>query len=76
GLDLCAVADGGLDLYFERGLNPWDLAAGSLVASEAGAQVSGLRGAAAGEAMTVAGHPARVPELVTRLEQLGADEPV
>ena len=76
GLDLCAVADGGLDLYFERGLNPWDLAAGSLVATEAGAQVSGLRGAPAGAAMTVAGHPARVPELVTLLEQSGADEPV
>lgn len=76
GLDLCAVADGSLDLYFERGLNPWDLAAGSLVAGEAGAQVSGLRGEPAGESMTVAGHPARVPELVTLLEQAGADEPV
>ncbi len=76
GLDLCAVADGSLDLYFERGLNPWDLAAGSLVATEAGAQVSGLHGAAAGESMTVAGHPARLPELVTLLEEAGADEPV
>ncbi|MCL2091011.1 MAG: inositol monophosphatase [Micrococcales bacterium] len=76
GLDLCAVADGSLDLFFERGLNPWDLAAGSLVAAEAGAQVSGLRGAPAGEAMTVAGHPGRVGELLTLLEQAGADEPV
>ncbi len=76
GLDLCAVADGSLDLYFERGLNPWDLAAGSLVAAEAGAQVSGLRGEPAGEAMTVAGHPLRIPELVTLLEQAAADEPV
>ena len=41
----CArVASGGLDLYYERGLQPWDLAAGALVAQEAGAQVTGLRG--------------------------------
>ena len=76
GLDLCALADGGLDLYFERGLNPWDLAAGALVATEAGAQVSGLRSEPAGAAMTVAGHPVRVGELLTLLEQAGADEPV
>ena len=36
-LDLCHVADGGLDGYYERGLNPWDLAAGWLVLTEAGA---------------------------------------
>jgi myo-inositol-1(or 4)-monophosphatase len=43
-LDLCAVASGQVDAYFERGLNSWDLAAGSLVASEAGAVVENLRG--------------------------------
>ncbi len=37
-LDLCHVADGSLDGYYERGLNPWDLAAGWLVATEAGAR--------------------------------------
>jgi myo-inositol-1(or 4)-monophosphatase len=76
GLDLCAVAEGGLDLYYERGLQPWDLAAGSLVATEAGAQVVGLRGERAGSAMTVAGHPARVGELVGLLERAGADAAV
>ncbi|SRR5580765_1400050 len=35
-LDLCHVADGALDGYYERGLNPWDLAAGWLVLTEAG----------------------------------------
>ncbi len=40
-LDLCHVADGCLDAYFERGLNPWDLAAGWLVVSEAGGLVGG-----------------------------------
>jgi myo-inositol-1(or 4)-monophosphatase len=38
-LDLCAVAAGRLDLYYERGLHPWDHAAGGLVAAEAGARV-------------------------------------
>jgi myo-inositol-1(or 4)-monophosphatase len=36
-LDLCAVAAGRLDGYVEEGLNPWDTAAGGLVATEAGA---------------------------------------
>ena len=36
-LDLCWVAAGRLDAYFEAGLKPWDRAAGLLVAGEAGA---------------------------------------
>jgi len=39
-LDLCSIAAGRLDAYFERGLNPWDFAAGALIASEAGALVT------------------------------------
>lgn len=72
-MDLCSLADGSLDLYFERGLGPWDLAAASLVAEEAGAVVTGLRGARAGTAMTVAGPAPTVHELVGLLEQLDAD---
>lgn len=41
-LDLCWVACGRVDAYYERGLMPWDWAAGALIASEAGAVVSGL----------------------------------
>lgn len=44
-LDLCAVACGRLDAYFERGLQPWDHAAGALIAREAGARVTGWDGA-------------------------------
>ena len=47
-LDLCAVAAGRVDGYFERGLKPWDWAAGSLVAAEAGAVVRPLRGEPSG----------------------------
>ncbi|WP_067197583.1 inositol monophosphatase family protein [Microbacterium sp. XT11] len=39
-LDLAYVAAGRLDGFFERGLKPWDLAAGSLLVSEAGGSVS------------------------------------
>lgn len=35
-LDLCSVACGRLDAYFERGLQPWDRAAGELIVAEAG----------------------------------------
>ncbi len=41
-LDLCAVAAGHLDGFWERGLAPWDHAAGGLVAAEAGARVGRL----------------------------------
>lgn len=43
-LDLCMVACGRLDGYYERGLNAWDWSAGSLIASEAGAAVLPLPG--------------------------------
>lgn len=41
-IDLCWVAGGRLDAYYERGLQPWDWAAGMLVAREAGATVTVL----------------------------------
>ena len=41
-LDLAYVAAGRLDGYFERGLKPWDFAAGSLLVSEAGGRVTRL----------------------------------
>ena len=45
-LDLCSVACGRLDGYWEVGLNPWDHAAGALIATEAGARCEGLDGGA------------------------------
>ena len=44
-LDLCQVACGRLDGYWERGTKPWDFAAGSLIVLEAGGVVGGLGGA-------------------------------
>lgn len=74
-LDLCAVASGRLDAYYERGLKPWDLAAGALVAAEAGADVAGLSGARAGEAMVVAAAPPLAAELSAALAGLRAADP-
>ncbi|KTR05884.1 inositol monophosphatase family protein [Curtobacterium luteum] len=38
-LDCCGVGEGTVDAYYERGINPWDMAAGSIVAAAAGAEV-------------------------------------
>jgi myo-inositol-1(or 4)-monophosphatase len=72
-LDLCAVATGRVDGYYEQGLKPWDLAAGGLVAREAGAEVTGLHGRAAGEALVVAAGPPLIGSLLALLERLDAD---
>ena len=72
-LDLCAVAVGRLDGYFEAGLNHWDYAAGALIAAEAGCAVTGLRHGAAGTAMTAVAGPALAAEFFERLESLDAD---
>lgn len=39
-IDLAYVASGQLDAYFERGLKPWDVAAGMLLVAEAGGRIS------------------------------------
>lgn len=44
-LDICMVAEGGVDAYVEEGVNPWDYAAAALVAEAAGAEVRLLTGA-------------------------------
>ena len=43
-LDLCYVAAGRFDAYFETGLNAWDMAAGELIAREAGCRVGNFAG--------------------------------
>ena len=60
-LDLCHVAAGRLDGYFERGLKRWDLAAGALIVEEAGGVVRPLRGGRDGIA---AAGPTLIDELV------------
>lgn len=45
-LDLCYVAAGWYDAFFETGLNPWDVAAGSLIVTEAGGLIGNFTGEA------------------------------
>ena len=73
-VDLCLVADGVLDGYYERGVNAWDHAAGELIAREAGAISSGLFGNAVGNDMIVVANPAIHAELVAILEANQADQ--
>ncbi len=71
-LDLCSVACGRLDAYYERGLAPWDLAAGGLIATEAGAVVTDLDGAAPVAGSVVAATPGIAAALLDLLATTGA----
>ncbi len=69
-VDLCAVAAGRLDGFYERGLNYWDWAAGALVATEAGVVVGGLHGDPVSRSMAVAAGPALFGPLADALAAL------
>jgi myo-inositol-1(or 4)-monophosphatase len=71
-LDLCLAAQGAIDAFFEKGLHPWDHAAGGLIAAEAGLQVAGLHGAAAGAELLIAAPPALFGPLHDHLARLDA----
>jgi myo-inositol-1(or 4)-monophosphatase len=71
-VDLCAVACGRVDGFYERGLSPWDYAAGALIAAEAGAVVSDLDGAEASGRFCLAATPELHAELVELLGRAGA----
>jgi myo-inositol-1(or 4)-monophosphatase len=43
-LNLCYIAAGRLDGYWERGISPWDVAAGAVIVTEAGGKVTDMRG--------------------------------
>jgi myo-inositol-1(or 4)-monophosphatase len=71
-VDLCDVATGRLDGYYERGLNPWDLAAGELIAREAGALTGGRPGERPARDLAVAASPGVFEPLQRLLEDFGA----
>jgi myo-inositol-1(or 4)-monophosphatase len=72
-LDVCGVASGRADAYYERGLNPWDFAAAWLVATESGVGVRGPRGGAPSGELLVAARPPLLEVLADELDRLGAD---
>jgi myo-inositol-1(or 4)-monophosphatase len=75
-MDVCMVATGRVDGYYERGLHAWDLAAAMLVATEAGVTIRGIDGVPPQEHMVVAARAPLVDALVAELEALdaGADQ--
>ncbi len=76
-LDLCHVADGTLDGYYERGLNAWDFAAAWLVVEEAGGRVTGADGGPPSAALTLASGPplhAGLSDVVARAEAAAGHE--
>lgn len=64
-LDLCFVAAGRLDGYFERGLKDWDHAAGALIVAEAGGRVDiGMVADEFGRILVVASGPVLFEDLL------------
>ncbi len=71
-LDLCAVAGGTLDAYYEEGIQRWDVAAGALIAQEAGAVISQVTHTDAAAGVLAAG-PALQPQLSAALTEVAAE---
>ncbi|HEY2692467.1 MAG TPA: inositol monophosphatase family protein [Streptosporangiaceae bacterium] len=72
-VDLCSLASGRVDAFYERGVNLWDIAAGGLIAAEAGALVTGLHGRQASPSMTLAAPPPLHGELHDLLASLNPE---
>lgn len=72
-LDLCAIASGQLDAFYERGLNAWDHAAGALIAREAGARVGGPRGERESGELLIAAAPGLYEDLAAALQAAGVE---
>jgi myo-inositol-1(or 4)-monophosphatase len=77
-LDLCMVAAGMVDAHVEHGLNPWDWAAGAVIASEAGAVVRtpGPTSRGSDGIPTIAVAPGIADEFLTLLDDLGGLRPL
>jgi len=79
-LDLCMVAAGRLDAYYEHGLSVWDWAAAALIAAESGAVVvlpgSSAGHSAGGAQLVIAAVPGVAEQLIATLDRLGALGPM
>lgn len=69
-LDLCWVAGGRFDAYYEWGLKPWDMTAGQLICEEAGAAVE-----ITGDGLVIASTASLRQPLRALLERAGAFSP-
>jgi myo-inositol-1(or 4)-monophosphatase len=66
--DLCYLAAGRLDAFFEQWLGPWDWAAGDLIAREAGCRTGGFDGGPIAEGEVLAANPALFDQMVELLK--------
>jgi len=66
-IDFCWLARGRSDAFYESGLNPWDLAAGALIAAEAGVRVREIGGRGDRPATLVAAKPGIADQLCAAL---------
>jgi myo-inositol-1(or 4)-monophosphatase len=73
-VDLCSVACGRIDGYYEKGLALWDHAAGALIAVEAGAEVGDLAGGPASGEFALAAAPGVAAALRDLLVEAGAGD--
>jgi myo-inositol-1(or 4)-monophosphatase len=73
-LDLCMVAAGRLDAFYEHGLQVWDRAAGALIAAEAGARV--LLPPPGDAGLVVAAAPGIADELLEALKRFNGLDPI
>jgi myo-inositol-1(or 4)-monophosphatase len=81
-LDLCMVAAGRLDAFYEHGLQVWDCAAGAVIAAEAGARVvlpaqnAPVDSFGSGAGLVVAAAPGIADELLAALERFNGLDPI
>ena len=75
-LDICSVASGTLDGFYECGLGPWDIAAGAAIAEAAGATIRLLNSSVLPNPFLVVANPRLATELVSVLVEAGAVESV
>jgi myo-inositol-1(or 4)-monophosphatase len=75
-LDLCMVAAGRLDAFYEHGLKVWDCAAGALIAAEAGARVLLPPQNVSGAGLVMAAAPGIADELLAALERFNGLDPI
>ena len=68
--DLCYVAAGRLDAYFEEHLGPWDLAAGELIARESGCLTGSLDGGPAHPSSVIVAAPGVFEPLRTAIAEI------
>ena len=71
-VDLCNLAAGRVDVYYEQWLGPWDLAAGELIAREAGCVTSTLDGRPVHHDSVIAANPQLMTPMRALISEIDA----